>query len=95
MERSAGPLFLHAVYCGKRGATSVILWGCGAFRGANVKAHYIVCNNCGLRFGLVVGTGKINLESLPDPFHATCPHCQTKEAYAKSEVRETLVRSYR
>jgi hypothetical protein len=48
--------------------------------------HALECPNCGRRFGVTVGTGKISVESLPDPFEAICIHCETVSHFAKASV---------
>jgi hypothetical protein len=63
--------------------------------GGHVKINYIECRNCHKSFGLTVGTGKLTLEALPDPFEAECPHCLRKETYAKADLPEAFVKSPR
>jgi DNA-directed RNA polymerase subunit RPC12/RpoP len=53
----------------------------------NPMLHYLDCSNCGRRFGLLTGTGKLLPDGLPDPFHAKCPHCETGFEYAKSSIQ--------
>jgi hypothetical protein len=38
---------------------------------------------------LAAGTGKLSVESLPDPFEAKCPHCYAVQQVEKSDL-ETI-----
>ena len=54
-----------------------------------MKLEFITCKHCERTFGLAAGTGKLSVESLPDPFEAKCPHCYASQAVEKADL-ETI-----
>jgi hypothetical protein len=47
----------------------------------------LICPACGGRFGLAAGTSVLLAERLPDPFVATCPHCERQSSYSKESIQ--------
>jgi hypothetical protein len=47
----------------------------------------LVCSACQRRTSVVAGTGKLMVESLPDPFEFSCPTCGATKEMSKSAVQ--------
>jgi len=56
---------------------------------AGFKRTGIACLTCHEPFALALGVKVMNaqeLEKLPDPFSATCPHCGTENQYPRGDI---------
>ncbi len=55
------------------------------------NVQYLLCRSCERPFALFAGTRKLTAEGMPDPFEATCPHCEGFALYPKSALKEMNV----
>lgn len=54
----------------------------------------VICEylDCGQTFALALAGIVQDVMALPDPFDATCPHCQRESTYAKSDIHILMER---